>query len=115
MSINIQERGEVILNSSDIDSNGQADIEYDADGVYTSNIITGDIRDSFLNGNLTVKISGAYSIEDKGYMVKPRVEYTVADDALIKADYTIYRGESDSLFGQFKDNDMLEIIFKYSF
>ncbi|RKX91992.1 MAG: hypothetical protein DRP59_06505 [Spirochaetes bacterium] len=115
LSVNIQERGEVILKSGEIKANGLSDIEYETDGEYTSNIIAGDIRDTFLNGNLTVKFSGAYSAEDSGYMIKPGFDYTIADDAVVKAAYTMYRGDTDSLFGQFKNNDMLEVIFKYSF
>ncbi len=114
-SVNIQERGEVILLSDKIDSNGQPDTDFDSDSKYTSNFIAGDIRDTFLNGSLTIKLSGAYSAEDSGFMVKPGIDYTLADDAVVKAAYTIYRGEADSLFGQFKNNDMLEVIFKYSF
>lgn len=115
LSVNIQERGEVILFSGEIEANGLSDVDNSTKGKYTSNIIAGDIRDTFLNGNLTIKLSGAYSAEDSGYMVKPGFDYALADDAVVKAAYTIYRGEGDSLFGQFKDNDMFEVIFKYSF
>ncbi len=115
MSINIQDRGEIILGSNGIKDNGAADIEYSDSGSYISNIIAADLRDTFFNDTLTVKMSGAYSAGSKSYMLAPGIEYTIKDDAAVKVRYTLYRGDSDTLFGQFKDNDMLEVIFQYSF
>ncbi len=115
MSINIQDRGEIILGSNGIKDNGTADMEYSDSGSYISNIIAADLRDTFLNDTLTVKMSGAYSAGSKSYMLAPGIEYTIKDDAAVKIRYTLYRGDSDTLFGEFKDNDMLDVIFQYSF
>ncbi len=115
MSINIQDRGEIILGSDGIKDNEAADIEYSDSGSYISNIIAADLRDTFFNDTLTVKMSGAYSAGSKSYMLAPGIEYTIKDDAAVKIRYTLYRGDSGTLFGQFKNNDMLEVIFQYSF
>ena len=115
LSINIQDRGEIKLNADKIKDNGQADTEYSDSESYTSNIIGADLRDTFINDTLTVKVSGAYTVGSRDYMIKPGIEYTLADSAVLKADYTIYRGDADTLFGQFKDNDMLEVVFQYTY
>lgn len=115
MSINVQARGEIKLQSDKIKNNGAADTDYSGADSYTTNIIAADLRDTYFNDTLTLKVNGAYSVEGKDYMIAPGLEYTVKDDALVKVKYSIYRGDADTLFGQFKDNDGLEVVFQYSF
>jgi len=115
LSLNIQARGEIILATDSIKDNSLSDIEYSADDSYLSTIIGADIRDTYFNDNLTLKVSGAYSVGSKDYMITPGLDYTIQDNAMVKINYSLYRGDSDTLFGQFKDNDMVEVIFQYTF
>jgi len=115
MSINVQTRGEIELQSDKIKNNGEADTDYSDADSYSTNIIAADLRDTYFNDTLTLKVNGAYSVGGKDYMIAPGLEYTVKDDALVKVKYSIYRGDADTLFGQFKNNDMLEVVFQYSF
>lgn len=115
LNINIQMRGEVILGTDNIDSNAGLDIEYSDDGTYTSHIIAADLRDTFIDDKLVLKLSSAYSIEGEDSMLIPGFEYNLTDDAIVKVRYTLYRGGEDTLFGQFRDNDMFEITCQYFF
>ncbi len=115
ISINIQTRGEIILGSNNIKTNGTGDVEYSASDSYTSTVIAADLRDTFFNDTLTLKVSGAYSIGSKDYMLTPGLEYTFKDDASVLIKYSLFRGDTDTVFGQFKDNDMLDVTFQYSF
>ncbi len=115
MNINIQAREEIKLKQDGIKDNGTSDIEYSADNTYSSTIIGAELRDTLLNGTLTLKVNGAYSPGTEDYMLAPEAEYFIKDNASVSIKYTMYRGGGDTLFGQFEDNDMMEVVFGYSF
>lgn len=115
ININIQVRGELKLNSDNIDSNGAMDLEYSDDSIYFTNIAAGELRDNFLNEKLVLKVNGAYSAGGKDYMISPGIEYSPKDNVLLKLSGTFYDGDSDTLFGQFSDNDMIQASVEYSF
>ena len=112
LSINIQGRGEIKTGSDNI---SLSDIEYDPTGVYKSHLIEGGLRDSFLNERIIAELNGAYSIEDEDFMIMPEFRINLVEDTWVNMKYTFYYGDSNTLFGQFEDNDFLEIRMEYSF
>lgn len=91
------------------------DLEYSDDSIYFTNIAAGELRDNFLNEKLVLKVNGAYSAGGKDYMISPGIEYSPKDNVLLKLSGTFYDGDSDTLFGQFSDNDMIQASVEYSF
>ena len=94
LSIDIKVQGEIKLNSDNIDA---SDIEYGPDE------------------KLTVELNGAWSIEDGDFMIMPELQFSLVEDTWLNMKYTFFYGDSDTFFGQFEDNDFLEIRLVYSF
>ena len=112
LSINIRGLGEIQLESDKI---SPSDIEYQSDGIYLSHRIEGGFRDSFYNGKITAELNGAWSIEDKDFMIIPQFRINLVEDTWLNMKYTFFYGGRNTLFGQFQDNDFLEIRMEYSF
>ena len=95
LNLNVQETGSYILKSDKIKNNKitvgslkgnaieipieTADVNYNSDGKYISNKIIALLSDKWLNEKLTTEVQGIYCIEDKGYMVAPKIEYNVSE------------------------------------
>lgn len=95
LNLNLQETGSYILKSDKIKNNKitvgslmgnaieipieTADVNYNSDGKYISNKIIALLSDKWLNEKLTTEVQGIYCIEDKGYMVAPKIEYNVSE------------------------------------
>ncbi|MBB5225686.1 hypothetical protein DYE50_07315 [Treponema ruminis] len=94
LNLNVQETGKYILKNDkikdggiDIDGVGRVgwetlgnlDTDYNSDDKYINNKIIALISDKWLNEKLTTEVQGIYCIEDKGYMVAPKIEYNVSE------------------------------------
>lgn len=110
--INIQLIGSYIINNDKIKI---GDIEYKSDDLYTDNTLAWSLSDAFFNDMLKLQFDGAYSFEHKDYMLRPKADFAFTDDLHLIAFYTYFQGDSDTNFGQFKDNNFAEIDFTYSF
>ena len=113
ISLNIQVQSKLKLNEDGI--SGISDIDYESDGVYSSSMLTAGLRDSFLNEKITSALNGSYSIEDRDFMISPELTINIIEDTWLNLKYSFFYGDSDTIFGQFKDNDFLEIRMEYSF
>lgn len=111
-NLNIQETGTIILGSDGITS---GDIEYDAEGEYTENLIIAALTDSFCNDRLDVKLVGFYHIEDQDYGFYPSVEYAPSDNMSATLTAHVFGGEEDTLFGQYSDNNFVECSLDWNF
>jgi len=115
MNINIQVYGSYIIGNNRITA---ADMEYDADDNYWQNILVTSLTDSYYHENIRPELSFIYSIENGDYMIRTKGEFSLRDDILLTAQYTVFGGNSDSnyrSFGQFSDNDFIQVSFEYAF
>ncbi|MDA3938039.1 MAG: hypothetical protein PF693_01855, partial [Spirochaetia bacterium] len=113
ISINIQGMGEFKLGTEGI--TGISDIDYESNDAYSSHLLTAGLKDSFLNEKITTELNGTYSMEDGDFMVIPELRLNLIEDTWLNMKYTFFYGDSDTFFGQFEDNDFLEIRMEYSF
>ena len=95
LNLNVQETGTFILKNDKIKDGGidiagvgnvgwktlgqNLDTDYNSDDKYTKNKLIVLLSDKWLNEKLTTEVQGIYCIEDKGYMVAPKIEYNVSE------------------------------------
>jgi len=112
LNINIQEAGNVILNNDEITN---SDIEYSSEDTYTQNLLIVAITDKFINDKLETKLIGFYHFEESDFGVYPRVEYTPVDDFTFGLEGRFFGGDDDTFFGQYKDNNFVEVSLSWNF
>ncbi len=112
LNINIQEAGNFILNNDEI---GFSDIEYNEKDHYTQNLLIIAITDKFFNDKLETKVIGFYHFEDQDFGIYPVIEYSPVDDFTLALEGRFFGGESDTLFGQYKDNSFVELALTWNF
>ncbi len=110
--INFQLIGSYILNNEKINP---GDIQYNSDGKYSLNTLVGSISDTFLEETLKTRLDGAYEFEHKDFMLRPNLQLALTDNLKAKLSYTYFWGDKSTDFGQFKDNDFVELNIKYTF
>ncbi|ADN02362.1 DUF1302 family protein [Spirochaeta thermophila] len=106
LNVNLQVVGTVILGTSGLKA---GDIEYDEDETYTTTIVNAGITERLLHDTLTIELAGAYVVEDGDYMIRPRLEYNVADDLFLTASSTWFGGDEEGYFGQFNGNSFFQL------
>ncbi|AEJ61085.1 hypothetical protein Spith_0810 [Spirochaeta thermophila DSM 6578] len=106
LNVNLQVVGTVILGTSGIEA---GDTEYDEDGTYTTTLVNAGITERLLHDTLTIELAGAYAVEDGDYMIRPKLEYNVADDIFLTASYTWFGGDEAGYFGQFNGNSFFQV------
>jgi len=110
--INIQLIGSYIINNGKINA---GDIEYKSDELYTKNIIAWSLSDTFFNDVLKLQFDGSYNFEHKDYMLRPKADFAFTDDLHLAVLYTYFQGDSNTNFGQFRDNSFAELNLIYRF
>lgn len=108
----VQGIGRIILKNSEIDP---GDIQYDEDDTYTQNIVTFQVSDKYRYEKIEPELVLLWDIERSGWMLKPSLELALRDEAKVNISYFAFWGDEKSYFGQFDDNDLLEVTFTYSF
>lgn len=112
LNINIQEAGTLVLNNDEIVF---GDIEYSEDDSYTQNLLIVSISDKFFNEKLETKLIGFYHFEDSDFGIYPKVEYTPVDDFTLGLEGRFFSGDDDTLFGQYSENDFVEVSLSWNF
>ncbi|MFO7780789.1 MAG: hypothetical protein R6W94_04120, partial [Spirochaetia bacterium] len=117
LNVNIQGRGEYLLANDEVSDNGAADVDYDAgeNEHYWNNTLVASVEDSYRNETITPSVDFLLTAETQDYVVRPGVEFVLADDATVDVRGSIFEGDKDTEFGQFDDNDHLEVRFEYAF
>ena len=77
--------------------------------------ITFEISDKFLDDDLTAGFRGMCYTSHDGSASEIFAEYKLGDNWTIAPGYMFFSGPKDSRLGQFKDNDMVYLRFRYSF
>ena len=79
------------------------------------NTMTFLMRKTFLRETLDVELFAYYSITDGDALIKPKIAYKYTDELELSVGAYIFVGDSDGMFGQFEDNNMVYIKSKLTF
>ncbi|MGM0673459.1 MAG: hypothetical protein ACQETQ_02055, partial [Spirochaetota bacterium] len=117
LNVNIQGRGEYLLENDEVSDNGARDVDYDPgdNEHYWNNTLTASIKDDYKNETIKPSVDFVLTAETQDFLVRPGVEFVLADDATLNVRGSVFEGEKDTEFGQFDDNDHLEVRFEYAF
>ena len=97
------------------DPNARLNYQYDPDGIYTTHIVSAALTDSWRNDRIRPEVTGAVSVERQDYRIAPAVEFVLRDDMLFEVSGALFGGDEAGTFGQFDDNDYLQLRFEYNF
>ena len=114
LNLNIQFTGEKILDDDAIADN-ELHIDYDEDGDYTTHRAIVKLEDSYQNERIIPQLTWIYNFKDNDYSLEAAVDYELQQDLELQLSHKIFRGDEDTPFGQFEDNDFTSIALKYSF
>jgi len=79
-----------------------------------TNLVTFLASRRFLNDTLNLELFTYVGLNDQGLLIRPKVNYSVADGFDITLGSNIFGGDS-GMFGQYNDNDIVYFKVKYSF
>jgi hypothetical protein len=117
INVNIQGRGEYLLANDKVSDNGGADVDYDPgeNEHYWTNTLIATVEDSYRNQTIKPSVDFFLTAETQDFVARPGVEFVLADDATVNVRGSIFEGDEDTEFGQFDENDHLEVRFEYAF
>lgn len=108
MNLNVQETGNVILNSDKIEDNAN-DFEKSKTG-YTSNKIIANITTSFFHDKLVPEVTAIWSIERKDFILLPKISFKATDALTFEAKgMYILSGDENSEFYAWRKNSFVSI------
>ena len=81
----------------------------------TQNIVSAAVRDMWNNQRIRPEVSASYGVEYKDWMIRPNIAFTLIDDVELNIEFAIFLGAEGGRFGQFEENDYIEIRFLYIF
>ena len=117
LNVNIQGRGEYLLSNEEVSDNGAGDVDFDPgenENYWTNTLIT-TVEDSYRNQTINPQVDFLFTAETQDFVMRPGVELVLADDATVTVRGSIFEGDEDSPFGQYDENDHLEVAFEYAF
>lgn len=112
LNVNVQVQGQVIVKKDGITP---FDIEYDGDDEYTRTMLILGLTDSFRNEKIKPEIGFTTTLEKGDWFVRPKVDFGLRDDAVLSVNCTLFGGGSETTFGQYDNNDFVQVSFLYSF
>ncbi|RAK08932.1 hypothetical protein C8C77_11577 [Halanaerobium saccharolyticum] len=123
LNLNLQFTGETILDDDQIDQNIAAingeqtniDLQYAEDGDYTTNRAVLKLEDSYQNEKIIPQLTWVYNLNEQDYTLEAAVDYELKQDLVLTFSHKIFRGEQDTTFGQFEDNDYSAFRLSYNF
>ncbi len=77
--------------------------------------LTFEISDKFLDNDLTAGFRGMCYTSHDGSASEIFAEYKIGDNWTIAPGYMFFNGPKDSRLGQYNENDMIYLRFRYSF
>ncbi|MCR5607218.1 MAG: hypothetical protein K6F69_10450 [Treponema sp.] len=75
MNLNVQETGTYVLKNGEIEN--ALDADYNSDDKYCHNKLVINLSDNFLYEKLKVECTGIWGIENKEFVIQPKVEYNI--------------------------------------
>ena len=73
--------------------------------------ITGLVRQEFFNDSFTAELLSIVNLNDGDWLLRPNVKYLMTSNLELKAGADIFRGSSNSLFGQFENRSRVYLGF----
>ena len=73
------------------------------------------LRFSFMDASLEPELALMYNFTRSTVLLRPEVSYKFLPDLKVTARLVFVEGPRDSLVGQYKDNDQIQFLFRYSF
>lgn len=96
-----------------IQSIGAYYIHEDDDPDY--HIVSAALKDSWNNDRVSPQVSLSYHVDEGDLMLRPKITFTLTDDAELTTEYALFHGDAAGLFGHFDDNDYLQVSLHYAF
>lgn len=121
INLNIQLKGQYILQNDKIEDNlyldgkTNIDIDYNADDKYYQNLLVTKISDNFMNEKFAIESTFVYSLEDESLFINNEISYKLKDDIKVSFKYDVFDGKYGTTFGEFKKNNFCELKAEYSF
>ncbi|MEC9490809.1 MAG: hypothetical protein UMU04_07645 [Halanaerobiales bacterium] len=123
LNLNLQFTGETILDDDQIEKNiatvngkqTNIDLQYAEDGNYTTNRAVLKLEDSFQNKKIIPQLTWIYNLNEHDYTLEAAVDYELKQDLILTVSHKIFRGDQNTTFGQFEDNDYSAFSLSYSF
>ncbi len=100
LNLSIQSIGAYYLNEDD-------DPDY--------HVVSAALKDSWNNNRINPQVSLSYNVDEQDIMLRPKITFTLADDAELTTEYALFHGDTAGRFGQFDDNDYLQVSLRYAF
>ena len=113
LNINVQIKGNYIVNNSEI--KGNYDTDYNKDDKYLSNSLIAVIADKYFNERVNPQLTVVYNVRDEDYVISPELELELLDSTEINIKYTAFSGDAGTTYGDFKNLDYLQTEIKYFF
>ena len=110
LNLNIQETGVLLLDYGNI---GSGDVQQDAD-LHRNRLIV-KLSDSWNDGQVLPEVTLIYGFEDLDWRLKPELRAVLQDNLEIALAGGIYGGGSEGFFGQYDENDFVELTVSYTF
>lgn len=104
----VQGVGKTVINNNEIT---KLDPEFKEE--YNDIMVMARISDHYFNETLFIEVSGAYDFVHSDYMVNPSIEYKLNDNLSLTTEYSLFEGDDDTDFGQFKNNNNFKIEIEY--
>lgn len=110
MNLNFQATGSYMFFHDELTS---GDVEEDDD--VTSTMLVMKISDTFNHEKVKPELTLLYCVEDQSAMIKPSVTFVMDGNLAISLSGSAFTGGDDSFFGQFDDEDFIELCTSYKY
>lgn len=104
MNLNVQETGTYVLKNGDIKN--ALDADYNSDDKYCHNKLVINLSDNFLYEKLKVECTGIWGIENKEFVIQPKVEYNIHEGfyLTLNGGYVYSNNENGEFYNFTADN-----------
>jgi hypothetical protein len=72
------------------------------------------LSDKWKRETIKPSLSAVYNIEDRDFLIKAELGWVLSDELEFELSWTIFEGDNGTDFGQFDDNDFVQLLFSYT-
>ncbi|QEN05968.1 hypothetical protein EW093_15110 [Thiospirochaeta perfilievii] len=80
-----------------------------------TNMVVGKLSDTFNHEATSLSVTTIYFVEDKDFMIKPEFTTNIGDTTKLEITTCLFNGDSDTMLGQYDDNDYISVNINYMF
>ena len=103
----VEGQGTAIMASGGIDLT--ADIDHDAAGEYSRHVVMARLQGAYFHERVTPQLVAALGVEKGDLLIRPEISFVLKDALELTLRGALFQGAGDTDFGQFDDNDYVEI------